>query len=629
MNHQAKDWTHPPAACRPLQIIHGFDKFPAGGRPAADALRAGLADLQRRGLGGVVCNVSFSDYLRSEPQWQLFLQGLDLCAELGLRVWIYDEEGYPSGAAGGRVLETDPSVEAEALVHDPAHSPPIYVRRAFEHTLAAQSWYACRRSPGLINARAVALFIELTHEAYRKRCGARFGKLVEAFFTDEPALMTVQLGEPPASIPKIPVLDRPDPAVKPLPGVPWVAELPDLYRKKYGEDLAARLPSLFGGDAAEDRRTRRRFWSLVADLMAERYFGRLQQWCESYGLASSGHALCEETPALHAPLMGNALECLRRMTIPGLDLLTSDPVDVRGLGWLCAVMPGSAAVQRGSRRVMTEVCDHIQRSWGKRPRVEPDEMCATAAWQAAFGVTEFTLYYQPALWTPEEYRRYCDTVGRLNAVLRDATICPRALLYYPIEDIQAGFIPTAGRFTMESQPERLQRTVASFIRLGQMLTLSQVPFIVADARYLSAAKRAGGTLKLGDRAYDGLLLPEGVELPGTEVLRAWDEQDRAVFRDRRDAPLAFRDLRARIAPAVELDPPTDWLVAGSFERAGRRIVLLANVGPAAYAGVVKTGLSRKWSKWFPDTGAIEPAGALSDTVPLALPPRSAVLLIGE
>ncbi len=106
------------------------------------------------------------------------------------------------------------------MVHDPAHSPPFYVRRAFEHTLAGQGWYEIRRSPNLINERAVALFMEATHGTYLKQCGAYFGNLVEAVFTDEPSLITIKLGEPPAAITDIPVADCQDASVKPLPGVP-------------------------------------------------------------------------------------------------------------------------------------------------------------------------------------------------------------------------------------------------------------------------------------------------------------------------------------------------------------------------------------------------------------------------
>ena len=93
--------------------------------------------------------------------------------------------------------------------------------------------------------------------------------------------------------------------------------------------------------------------------------------------------------------------------------------------------------------------------------------------------------------------------------------------------------------------------------------------------------------------------------------------------------MTFQGIRSHISPAVELDPPTEWITAGSFERDGRRIVLLANVGPTAYAGTAKTGNKRKWSKWFLETGTVEQANGSVAAVPIALPPRSSVLLIEE
>ncbi len=55
MKHASNDWSNPPATCRPLQIIHGFDKFLEKDKPISASLRTGLADLKRHGLGGVVC----------------------------------------------------------------------------------------------------------------------------------------------------------------------------------------------------------------------------------------------------------------------------------------------------------------------------------------------------------------------------------------------------------------------------------------------------------------------------------------------------------------------------------------------------------------------------------------------
>ena len=119
-----------------------------------------------RGLGGVVCNVAFRDYLRSEENWKTLVRGVEACRQLGMVVWIYDEEGYPSGAAGGLVLKENPAFEAQALAYDPSRPDPFVLRPAYEHTHASNNYHAARRYINLIDDRAVRSFIANTHDAY-------------------------------------------------------------------------------------------------------------------------------------------------------------------------------------------------------------------------------------------------------------------------------------------------------------------------------------------------------------------------------------------------------------------------------------------------------------------------------
>lgn len=98
----------PPADRRILQIIHGFPEDPAARAAALDRLVA-------RGFGGLVVNVSFRDYLRSEERWEEFRAGVEAAEARGLVLWLYDEDGYPSAAAGGLTLEGHPELEAEGL----------------------------------------------------------------------------------------------------------------------------------------------------------------------------------------------------------------------------------------------------------------------------------------------------------------------------------------------------------------------------------------------------------------------------------------------------------------------------------------------------------------------------------
>jgi len=503
-------------------------------------------------------------------------------------VWIYDEDGYPSGAAGGLVLEKNPKFEALALAYDPS----------------SNNVYAARRFPNLLDAKAVDYFIEVTHEAYWKRLEEHFGKAIKALFTDEPSLMATNIGQIPAHIRKnVRTIDPVDESVKPLPSVPWVADLPEKYRQRYGGNLVSVRKSLFVGDDERDKRVRRQYWSLVTDLLAERYYGKLQKWAGQHRVASSGHLLSEEQLVHAVSLEGNPLKMLMRMDIPGLDMLNSNPEAVIHTGWLTASLPGSAAVFNGGRRVMTEVSDFSQQMAGKG-HVSLAEMCATAAWQAAMGVTEFTLYYNRSKRTAADYRAYCDYVGRLNALLREARPEPRVLLYYPIYDAWGEFLPVAEKLTVDSQSQRMKKVVNSFMSLGRGLTRRQIPFALVDHELLAGASIRESELLIQGRPFSVLVLPTGVELPraAAEQVDRFKAGGGRVVKDAGGIDWSCFGRRVSGAP--------DRVVVGCFVRDHREILAIVNVaGPA--------------------TGRIEAAKREGDDkIRVDLPPQSALLLIG-
>ena len=80
-----------------------------------DYAKKRLIDLKDRGYGGVVTNVAFTDYLVSQEKMDIFQEIVRFAKEEGLRVWIYDEQGYPSGTAGGLTLTANKDYEAKGL----------------------------------------------------------------------------------------------------------------------------------------------------------------------------------------------------------------------------------------------------------------------------------------------------------------------------------------------------------------------------------------------------------------------------------------------------------------------------------------------------------------------------------
>jgi len=595
----AAAWEDPTAELRPLQIVHGVS--------VQQTTSAGMSALKNLGLGGIVCNVDFSEYMVSEVRWETLAQAMEACRRVGLIAWIYDEEGYPSGAAGGLVLKHNGGYEAMALTYDPSRPKPFALRPAYEHTHASNNFHAARRYPNLLDEQAVHYFIEVTHEAYWRRLKDHFGTTVKAFFTDEPSLMAVNIGPLPDNIrANVRVVDPLDGRVQPLPSVPWVGDLPARYRERYGEDITEVRRSLFEGTDEADRRVRRQFWGLISDLVSKRYFGQIRQWAKAHGIASSGHTLWEETPLHHVPLEGNALKVLGQMDVPGLDMLSSDPRAVIYGGWLTATLPASAAFFNGGRQVMTEVSDFSQTMAGKEP-VPLADMMATAGWQAALGVTEFTLYYD---YHPREngtYRQYCDFVGRLNAFLREAQPVPRVLLYYPIYDLWGEYMPVAEKLTLDSQSKRMRQIVNSFMKLGQRMVKEQISFAIVDHELLTGAEVRDKDIWVAGQRFEALVLPAAVELPAsaaTVVERFKATGGRVLLDELSGREIDFDSLDTVYASG-RLAAPHDQIVVGRFSREGRDILALVNVAAEPYSGRISGKNSAQWLVAHPDTGQIE------------------------
>ncbi len=605
------DWSSPSVNYRPLQIVHGSD------------IRSKAAYYKDScGLGGVVCNVPFGEnYLKSEDEWNIFTKGVKSMIDNGLRVWIYDEDGYPSLGAGGRVLEADPSLEALEMVYDKNSQAPFYVRPCYEYTHACNNYYVARRYPNPLNPKSTEKFIELTHQAYFDHLGTGLYGKVEAFFTDEPSMMAVNLGELAQDVRKnVRVTDPLDPKKKNLPMISWSEDLPEKYKEKYGEDLKADITSLFTGDREKDKVVRQKFWSLLADLNRQYYYDAIRIWCQTMrdknggkGPISSGHCLREEYPAIHVPLDGNKLLVTSGFDIPGLDQLNSDPSIWTGSAWMAVFFPNSSAMLTDQRRVMCEMSDFSQ-TMGKKGPVPVEEMQAATAWQMAFGVTDFTLYYTidygdkfPYRKEPE-YKEYCDFIGRINSLVMGATPVRNVLLYYPIYDLQREYFPVAEKMSRATQSELSKTIEFSFRELGSNLLKAQNQFVLVD--YLTLEKALvteNKTIQIGRNHYSSIIFPRGVVFPPS--VSALIEQARnkgvtVVFADDLSETPTPNHLTRLVGNENKLAPCCPEIAFGKFTREGREIFILVNTGKENYHGEFEFAGREHYIVLDPRTGKV-------------------------
>jgi hypothetical protein len=604
-------WSAPPVDYRPLQMVHGADI-----RDQASYYK------DTCGLGGVVCNVPFGDnYLKSEKDWTIYVEGVKEMLNSGLRVWIYDEDGYPSLGAGGRVLETAPSLEALEMVYDKDSENPFSVRSCYEYTHACNNYYVARRYPNPLNPKSAEKFIELTHQAYFDHLGAELYGKVEAFFTDEPSMMAVNLGELPDFVRKdVKVTDPLDLTKKNLPMISWVKNLPEKYKEKYGEDLMPVIGSLFSGDEEKDKVVRQKFWSLLAEMDRKYYYDAIRDWCKTTreknsgkGPVSSGHGLREENPANHVSLDGNKLLASSGFDIPGLDQLSSDPAIWGRSSWMAAFFPNSAAIHTGKRRVMCEMSDFDQTLNGKAPATL-QQMQAATAWQMAFGVTDFNIYYTINYGDQYPYRResvhkeYCDFVGRVNSLIMEANPVRKVLLYYPIYDLQREYIPTAEKMHSRTQNEQTRILETSFRELGSNLLKGQAQFVLVDYLTLDQAKiNENGTIQTGRDQYSSIIFPKGIVLPpsvSNRITLAKEKGVRILFADDFDQTPGPEQLLEISGYEERFTPANPEIAFGKFTREGREIYVMVNTGKTDYSGKME-GLNGKWYVGLdPQTGGV-------------------------
>ncbi|MDO5581388.1 MAG: hypothetical protein Q4G69_09635 [Planctomycetia bacterium] len=613
-------WNDPDAELRPLQIIHGyfgvnkakwshpyiaFDHF--GDRSIADGMEFLKNDC---GLGGVVCNVSSYKYMQDPEEWSNFVEAVRQAKANGLRVWIYDEDRYPSLAAGGLVLKENPDLEAKELVWDPVKKDFV-VRRAFEYTHASNNYAYIRRYPSLVNPEAGKAFIRLTHENYKKHLGPDLFDSVEAFFTDEPSTNVLITGLLSDKIREgVRTIDRIDPKKPMLPSIVWEDDFPAIYKKMYGEDLLAVRKSLFSGESKQDQKVRRQFWSMVAKRSIDAYYGQIRDWCKENHKLFSGHGLWEGALYGHVPLDGDKLAVLKTLDIPGMDFLSTNPASCFH-GWKDALFPASASWLTGRRKVMTEISD-IDTHFNGKPRASLKMMCAAAAWQSIFGITEFTLYYQITDRTPEVYRKYCEFVGRLNAIARDADPVCDAVLLYPVRDLQEEYLPQNERLELKRSSARMRKICQSFDALGKKMIENHSMFLLAEESDMEALL-SGKIPHLA--APKTAVIPGGVDLSENlkKTLDLFKQQGGKVY---------FNEFEGR----SPIFPADRSLICGKYRKGREQFYLILNTSERKeYFGHLKIDGDHA-DLLYPEDGRIIPAEIENHAVKFKIGPWETVII---
>ena len=627
-------FANPPACARILPIRLAL----SNDLTQVDAM---LATLKDEGFGGFVGSVRRdTNYLHNATSWRTFRHGVEQAHGLGMAIWLYDEKGYPSGAAGGQVLEGHPEWKARAYLVSVTNAPDGTVRvtdvkddyiREGTHLSVSVSQFRFDY-PNLLMREPIERFVELTHDAYARELGPAL-QYITSTFTDEPSLMTRWR--------------------KPMPYLclPVSDELLAAYAAKFGHPLKDDIPALVTGEpVGETAAIRHRFWSMVAERVANNYTGPIADWAAKHGVFSGGHLLGEESPHVQVTIYGDFFQVLRGLTAPGCDMLTSNPSEVDVLTPLFA---GSAGELNGAKRMMSEASDYHQRRYPKGDRrnvqVTARQVVGSLNRQIWGGINTFTSYYRWDAFSAEERRAINEEVGRTITLASEGRSAAEVAVLYPADALMTGFEPkqtpaVGGALTL--------RTSDVFVRAVRTLFTAGHPFLLADARSISEACVEAGALVNGPLRWRTVVLPNAVTLPiaAARKLAAFEAAGGRVivlgqapvnsekaFPDAEIADLIAKWTRVKsvrhLAEAVaRCHAPEIAVVRGPKEilRFSHRrtekdgdVFFVANDSPESWKGAVRIAGDPATRVWNPRSGRFhEAAGEIA----LDLPPYAAVVL---
>ncbi len=518
------------------------------GKLEPDELRRQIRAMHRAGLGGFFMHsrVGLDTAYLSDDWFACVDACLDEAKQLGMEAWLYDEDRWPSGAAGGLVTK-NPQYRARELMMDLLPSPkeltwdddtlaaftatvagsqardvaPI-ARGTAPNTLGAgqvilrfrvqvqgcSSWYNGYTYLDTLSHEAVRAFITATHDVYRQRAGKEFGRAVPGIFTDEPN-HGHKLGA--------------DNNTFDSRGLPWTATLLTAFTQRYGYDLLPHLVELvYDVDGQAVTPARYHYHDCVTHLFVDAFSRQIGAWCEEHNLLFTGHVLEEDSLVRQTNVVGSAMRFYEYMQAPGMDLLTEH--------WRIfntAKQVSSAARQFGRRWRLTETygCTGWDFPFAGHKALGDWQValginlrCQHLSWYTMQGEAKrdypAAIFYQSPWW--ELYPVVEDYFARLHAVLTRGTEVRDLLVIHPVESAwlrcKSGWMQDAETYTLDGQ----------FFALCDTLLAGHVDYDFGDEELLARharvrATNGGAELVVGAATYRAVLVPPQLTMRATTL----------------------------------------------------------------------------------------------------------------
>ena len=581
-----------------------------------------IDELAEQGFGGFVINARlglYTSYLTDE--WmQLTVKCCEKAEEMGLWAWIYDEENWPSGVVGGRLLEDFPRFRmSQIFISDQTSTEGgkefswqpekgdgllyilalredlddreerlekmIDLSASYEEgkglvcSLPAGTWrviafgkaiYRDNFSGGCLdvfNRAATKKFIEYTHKPYTERVGHFYGRCVKGYFTDEPSMFYSSLKH----------------------AVQWTDSLPETFEKRHGYPFVRALPAQFEDTGPRTVKYRNDFFETATFLYRENYFRPLFEYCEKHNILSIGHVLFEGEYLCQMRDQGDYFEPAKYLHWGSCDCLseTTWPQPERLNNLLAVKFASSAAHLLEKPRVMDEAFG-VAAEW--RQTLSTLEWLAN--WQVAMGANYFITHaafyslegfrkwecppdesYHNPNW--EYYHLFTDHLSRLCYLFSNGRHRARVALLSPVAAAR-GLLLSGEMYERDASKESPEawRVEQTLYDVSETLLRHQFDFDLVNEEILQKAEIHKGTDGITRLAVNG---KNGSTLEDFELL---------------------------VLPAAKVISRKTMDKLGEFARLGGKIIFVRDL-PEAYTetGMDKTASSsaEKLLRDFPDS----------------------------
>ena len=515
-----------------------------------DELLWQLDVLKKMGLGGAHMHVRTgmaTPYL-SDDHMALIRACVDKCKEEKMLSWLYDEDRWPSGAAGGLVTRDekyrarhllftvtpygegkvvrsrdsrseglrsengrflacyDVQLDEDGCLKDyrrigETDKPQGIKWYAYLETDTPSPWFNNQTYANTLDKKTIERFVSVTHERYLEAVGDEFGKTIPAIFTDEP-----QFSRKSTLFYAREVKDV---------TLPWTDDLPNTFRETYGDELLDHLPELFW-ELPEGKVSvhRYHYHDHVSERFASAFADTCGNWCKEHGIMLTGHMMEEPTLQSQTEALGDCMRSYRSFQLPGIDMLCN------GYEFTTAKQAQSAAHQFGYEGVLSELYGVTGWNFDFRGhKLQGD-------WQAALGVTvrvqhlswvsmkgeakrdyPASIHYQSPWW--QSYSYVENHFARVNTALTRGKPLVRVGVIHPVESYWLHWGPLEQTCEVRDQMDENFRSITDWLCKGG------IDFnFISEALLPIQCEQGGAPLKVGNMQYDAIVVP------GCETLRS-------------------------------------------------------------------------------------------------------------